>query len=258
MSDLDDQVDNDELEARAGIDPPAAPPPPPKHSKVRALAQELDITVEQLASRFGISLRTIYKWEERGCPFTTIDVVRAWAADSKISLRSAPDAFVDVLPSSAPNDGDSPGARIGTKSAPSTPAGQETIPLGEAEDDEDGGTATAASGGAKPTSAAARLADASTILKHRQIRMADIEIARNEDVLILKEDVEELLKEIGSGVIAELRDLPGLTIKGLSDGFPYEHRSEVRKAILASVEEVRSHIVNEIRARFARLKGRRE
>jgi transcriptional regulator with XRE-family HTH domain len=206
---------------------------PPKHSRARALARFLKITIEQLGARFGVDRRTIYKWEERGCTFASIEGVRAWAHDSKISLRPSSDAFADVLGPISD----------GTKSALPTPAGQENIPLGY--DDPEGSMETVdgreRSGGAM-SSPSADLARASTQVKIRQTRDLDITIAQKEKLLFLGDDIHAMLNALGHTYIAELKDLPGLAIKNLPDTFPSDSRTDVRRAITAAAEQMRANV----------------
>jgi transcriptional regulator with XRE-family HTH domain len=189
----------------------------PRHTQLRALAQRLGLTVEAFAERVGASKRTLYKWEEAGCPFDSEEGLRAWAHFHRHRLRpplpradladlhgAAAPATPAAPTTSAPQAG--PAAEI----APGNPAGQ---------------------GGGVPTPGPRdRLDERRASLVELQTRKLQAEVDEQDRVLVHRDLMIDGFGALGLAVVSELTGLDAALLAALPADFPAELRDVVRSA----------------------------
>jgi phage terminase Nu1 subunit (DNA packaging protein) len=210
---------------------PVAPAPKPP-TALGALADQLGISVEQLARRLGVNRRTLYKWTARGCPWASEQAAREWCHHEGILVPDPIDTFHDLLARTAP------AVTVGTEIAPSAPAWPHSTP---------------AAGDAAPTeprSPAAENQFQTAELRKLQADRTRMEIDQLRSVLVHRDDVARAFGTLGLALVSELTELPLAAIKHLPADVPAEQRGAVRKAVAVAIEQLRARLSVSLRERL--------
>lgn len=217
-------------------EPAPRPDVAPLRAGPRQLAHALGMTVEALANRTlidgkAVSRRTLYKFFDRGAPFTSEAALRQWLGESGARVGAVLPSLGDVVAQAL---GES--AQV----APSAPAGQQvTAPTANP----DGSTFSTKQ---QAELAAVRARDSTTMLN----QMAIEEKAK---ILLHRNAVAAMLEGFGTDVIAALNELPALLTKRLGDALPIEMRPTLRVALAAELLTVRATITTKVPERLQAL-----
>jgi hypothetical protein len=234
----------DQLHVEQPAPPPVEAPPAttaPAETRriaVSALAESLGLDVEQLAQRLGVNRRTLYKWFERGCPFTNEADLRAWVHFQGFhGLRPAPDTFADLAPvASGSTVSDQAPINAGTPLAPGSPAGAAAVTAEPSE-----------------LTPKARLDMATRELRDLQAAKVQLEVDALKRILVHRDDLKRVVRALGLVIGSELQDLPYAALRHLATDFPAELRAEVRRAIGLAVDQARERFASEIRGQVAKV-----
>lgn len=219
-----------DAQSRCRMTDQLAPPPAPSTTHTRSgpkqlvTAMGLD-SVDALAQRIKISgrpvsSRVLYKWEKRGAPFTSETALLNWLGNHGLPIEKPPPTLDQSLEALR----DSVAVSVLAQSAPKAPA----EPVFSATNPD----GTVLSPRQKHDIAATRDRERATQLK-------EMDIAERQKVLIHRDVIVDLVRELGHEIIAGLTDLEPRLLRASSDRIPADVRPIVREILRVEITHLR-------------------